>query len=92
MTQQKTQEKKDFNAKICRRIKALRKNLNLTQTDLGKIFNLTPQQAQKYESGKNEISVYYICLFLDYCRKEKDVNYTLDEFISAEEFKLKLKM
>lgn len=92
MTQQKTQQKKDFNAKICRRIKVLREALNLTQTDLGKIFNLTTQQAQKYESGQNEISMYYTCLFLDYCRKEKDVNYTLDEFISAEEFKLKVKM
>lgn len=35
-------------------LKELRETANLTQTQLGKIFNLTQRQISTYETGRNE--------------------------------------
>ena len=35
-------------------LKELREESELTQTELGKIFNLTPRQISTYEIGRNE--------------------------------------
>lgn len=35
-------------------LKELRESKNLTQTELGKIFNLTQRQVSTYETGRNE--------------------------------------
>ncbi len=40
---------------IGKRIRKRRRELNLTQSDLGKILGMSYQQVQKYETGKNRI-------------------------------------
>jgi transcriptional regulator with XRE-family HTH domain len=44
-------------AKIGRLVRAQRKQLGLSQTDLAKRIGVTFQQVQKYESGTNRISI-----------------------------------
>jgi transcriptional regulator with XRE-family HTH domain len=49
-------------------IKAKRISLGLTQTDLGNLVNMSYQQIQKYEAGKNIVSaalLYDLSLFLN---------------------------
>jgi transcriptional regulator with XRE-family HTH domain len=89
-TRQKTQEEKEFNARISKRMKVIRETLGLTLEDLGKILNISFQQVGKYELGKSDISFYKLHLFLDYCREHKGRSYTLDEFVSSKEFNIKI--
>lgn len=90
-TKQKTQEEKEFNTRIARRIRAVRQSVGLTLEDLGKILNVSTQQVQNYEI-KHNISLYKLCIFLDYCREHKGKNYTLDEFVSSKELELNRKI
>lgn len=39
-------------------IRSLRENAGLSQSDLGKLINVTYQQVQKYEKGTNRISLH----------------------------------
>jgi len=47
----------DLNDIAGRRIRVLRRNLGLSQSDLAKRVNVAYQQIQKYETGKNSISI-----------------------------------
>ncbi len=50
------------------RVRLRRTLLGMSQTDLGKAFDLTFQQVQKYESGKNRIAasrLYHLSHILD---------------------------
>lgn len=50
-----TQSDVDFNSVIGLKIKARRRELKLTQTELANSLGVTFQQIQKYEKGKNRI-------------------------------------
>ena len=52
----RTDEELGFNAIIGKNIKYLRKLHNLNQTKVGNAINVTFQQIQKYERGKNCLS------------------------------------
>jgi transcriptional regulator with XRE-family HTH domain len=91
-TKQKTQAEKEFNTRISKRMKVIRETLNLTLEDLGKILNVSFQQAQKYENQDSDISFYKLHLFLDYCREHKGRSFTLDEFVSSKELELTIKI
>ena len=43
---------------IGQKIRSLRDNAGLSQSDLGKLINVTYQQVQKYEKGTNRISLH----------------------------------
>lgn len=45
---------------IGRNLKNIRLKCGCTQADLGHILNVTPQQIQKYESGKNRIPLEHL--------------------------------
>ena len=47
-------------------LKLLRKNANLTQTEMAKVFNMSLRGYQDIESGKNETSYKNLCKFSDY--------------------------
>jgi transcriptional regulator with XRE-family HTH domain len=47
----------NLQVEIGKRIHFYRKKRNLTLVKLSKIINISPQQLQKYEAGKNSISV-----------------------------------
>lgn len=73
---------KDAN-EVGARIKARRKQLKLTQSDVGEALGCSPQQVQKYESGTTRIS---LPVFLDICRKLKaHPNYFFSTFRLAED-------
>ena len=49
-------------------LREIRKSKNLTQTEVGKILNVTPHQIAKYETGKNRISastLYRLACYYD---------------------------
>ena len=46
-----------INKDIGKKIKYLRRIKDLSQTDLAKHLDITFQQLQKYESGKNKVSI-----------------------------------
>lgn len=50
-------EAKTLNTAAGQRIRLLRKMLGLSQTDLAKRVDISYQQLQKYETGKNNISL-----------------------------------
>jgi transcriptional regulator with XRE-family HTH domain len=47
----------DINDAAGKRIRMLRRTLGISQSELAKKINLTYQQLQKYETGKNRISI-----------------------------------
>ena len=49
-------------AEIGKRIRALRLERGLSQTELGNLLGVTFQQIQKYENGSNRISVHRLRL------------------------------
>lgn len=58
--------KKDISVRIGRNLRKIRKRLGLTQAELAPLLNVSFQQVQKYESGKNRLPVeclYKIKLF-----------------------------
>jgi transcriptional regulator with XRE-family HTH domain len=57
MHPKQTHPKHTLNDVAAQRIRALRRIMGLTQADLGNKLNITYQQVQKYESGKNNISI-----------------------------------
>ena len=54
-TEEKSQDATDL--LIGRRLKALRRRLGLSQSDIGRLIGVTFQQIQKYERGRNKITV-----------------------------------
>lgn len=50
---------------VGKRIKAARLAANLSQTELGKKLGITFQQVQKYENGKNRISIGKLAVIAD---------------------------
>jgi transcriptional regulator with XRE-family HTH domain len=50
-------EEANINETIARNIKIIRRLKGLTLKDMGEILNVTGQQVQKYEAGKNPISI-----------------------------------
>lgn len=50
-------EAKNINEIIAKNIKIARQLKGLTLKDVGKVLSITGQQAQKYEAGKNPISI-----------------------------------
>lgn len=54
-TEEKSQDAMDL--LIGRRLKALRRRLDLSQSDIGRLIGVTFQQIQKYEHGRNKITV-----------------------------------
>lgn len=56
------------NVHIGKRLKTLRIEKQISQTQLGNVVGVTFQQVQKYESGMSRISIEYLlafCRFLD---------------------------
>lgn len=51
---------------IAQKLQELRISQGLTRKDFVKILDITQQQLQKYESGKNRISPGYIKILCDY--------------------------
>ena len=65
----------DFTHYMGFKIKEIRLDLNLTQTDLSKACDCTFQQIQKYENGVNTISLYKLLLLTRFFNKViKEVN------------------
>lgn len=50
-----TNEERDFNLEVGRRLKAARLDAGLSQEKLAKIIGVTYQQIQKYERGRHQI-------------------------------------
>lgn len=62
----KTKLKADDRDKVIgSRLRSRRKLLGLTQRELGKIADITFQQIQKYENGKNKVSAIRL---MDFCK------------------------
>ena len=59
----------DFTHYMGFKIKEIRLDLNLTQTDLSKACDCTFQQIQKYENGVNTISLYKLILLTRFLNK-----------------------
>lgn len=52
----KLKKPRDQDVAIGARIRLLRKNVRMSQSDLGKELGVTFQQIQKYENGRNRVS------------------------------------
>ena len=70
---------KEIDTRIGTRLRLVRRQANLTQSDLGKRLGVSAQQIQKYESGKDRISArkLYIAsqalnISMDWFLKESD--------------------
>lgn len=62
-----TQVNKDnFDYILGMNLKYLRMERKISQERMGKILNVTFQQVQKYERGKNAVSSYRLKMYLDY--------------------------
>lgn len=57
-------------------LREIRKSKNLTQTEVGKVLNITPQQIAKYEAGRNRISAS--TLYRLACYYDVDIGVFLD--------------
>lgn len=79
------------NKYIGEKIKFFRKQLNMTQKDLGDIIGISFQQIQKYEQGVNSISFNKLLdianalnvdvnLFIDGLLKVKSANFSICKF------------
>lgn len=84
-------EEKEFNLRIARKLKFLRKRMGLTGEQVGKILDVSFQQVQKYEKGGTKISIYKLYIFLEYCRKNiNGFDYTIDDLILGKEIKVSI--
>lgn len=54
------EDEQQFLVNMGKLLRISRINKSLTQTDMGNIIEVTFQQIQKYENGKNRISLYYL--------------------------------
>ena len=54
------------------KLKLRRIQLGLTQTKVAKKLNVTFQQVQKYENGKNAISICSLIMFCEYTKTDID--------------------
>ena len=52
-----------FDVIVGQKIASRRKTLGITQTDLAAASSITFQQVQKYENGKNRVSISRLCEF-----------------------------
>ena len=81
------------------RIRRLREGAGMSQMDLGNRLDLSYQQVQKYESGKNKVSLERLCqiaavfntnvsYFLPEAGKQEEATVVLPPVLSDEERKL----
>lgn len=82
-------EKKSFGE----RLKALRKEKNLKQSELGEMFELSPSAIGSYERDLREPAYHHLIAFADYfntsvdfllCRTDERL--TVDKYISTDEY------
>ena len=62
MSRTKTLKEQDFQIKVGLILKSFRRAKKLTQKQVADMLGVSYQQIQKYEAGKNDISLYQICL------------------------------
>lgn len=58
----------EINGRLGQRIRVLRKQRKMSQRDIANFFGVTPQQVQKWESGRNRLSaarLKMLCCFFD---------------------------
>lgn len=67
-----------FYQRLSRNLKSLRISSSLSQASIAKVLNVTTQQYQKYESGKNKIPIYRLSLFCDLMHIDIDSIIVLD--------------
>ena len=72
-----------FNEYLGLRLRLRRISLNLTQTKVAKMLNITFQQVQKYEKGVNRVPIDKL-LAIGIKTKKEDINYFLPNDISGE--------
>lgn len=61
-------KEKELNSRIGYKIREIRKKKNMSQEAVANIFNISYQQVQKYESGKNRISAARLILLLHFMK------------------------
>ncbi len=72
------EEKHSINKYIAQKMRARRAALGITQAELAYRMAISPQQIQKYESGKSSMSVHRL---LQICRVlEVKTSYFLDHY------------
>ena len=67
---------------IHERLKALREDRDLTQTDIAKIIGTTTQYYQKYEKGKHPLPITHLRTLCEYYRASADYVLGLPEGLS----------
>ena len=63
---------KDADARIGRAIRTQRQVKGASRESLSKKIGVSPQQIQKYESGKNRVSVSTLCMIADALELQQD--------------------
>ena len=71
------------------RLRDLRENADLTQTDVGKILNTTQQQYAKYELGVQEIPTHHLITLADYYQVSLDYMVGRAEWADVEQWRNK---
>lgn len=67
-----TREKIELDDTIGRNLRALRKIRGFKQSDIARVINVTFQQVQKYETGKNRITASKLKKISDFLEVEID--------------------
>lgn len=79
----------EVDAYVGQRLKQLRRDQNLSQTELGRAVGVTFQQIQKYEKGQNRMSmsrIWKLCQFF-----EVTPNFFLQDLLERSACELKAK-
>jgi len=66
-------QEKELNDTIGNKIRAIRKKRNISQETLASMFDISYQQIQKYENGKNRISAARLILLLHFMKVSTNV-------------------
>lgn len=64
---------------FCARLKNLRKEKKLTQKELADILGVSQGSYAKWENGKRELSLWYLCLLAEQFHVSTDYLLGLDE-------------
>lgn len=73
----------DINKVVASRLKSLRKEKKLTQTDMAKLLNVTQNAIFRYESGQNQPSLSTLLFYSEYFNVSIDYIFGRERKISS---------
>lgn len=69
-------------------LKFLRSVFDLSQSDVNRVLDVSPQQYQKYENGINKISIDSLCKICSFYKNEKNFEVSVNNLIEKDLFKV----